>query len=415
MEPAGRNSDFKTQVRKLTQIGIALSAERNLEKLLEMIVSEARRFTAAEAGSLYIREGDQLRFQVSQNDALSRRLQNQSQVREKFQPFPLPISDASMAGYAAGHGVTLNLADVYRIPQGRPYRHNPSFDRKNNYRTRSMLVVPMRDHQDRVIGVLQLINAKDRRGRTVAFSRRMEGLVESLASQAAVAVSNAQLTQKLKQAHLDTIYRLAMAAEYKDADTALHLRRMSRYSEALARKLGFAPDRAELILYASPMHDVGKLGVPDAILSKPGPLTPDERKIIEHHTTFGAKILDGSDSELLQVSRLIAWSHHEKWDGTGYPRRLSGEVIPREGRIVAVADVFDALTSRRAYKPPFSLDTARRIIAEESGRHFDPQVVEAFLAAGPELEEIFAAHQEPPAAAGRASEAKPDENCDYRR
>jgi HD-GYP domain-containing protein (c-di-GMP phosphodiesterase class II) len=396
MKRASRSRTFEDQVKKLTRIGIALSAERDLEKLLEMIVSEARAFTRADAGSLYIREGDRLQFTVSQNDTLARRFENRGEVAGKFRPFPLPIADTSMAGYTANHGVTLNIPDVYQIPQTQPFQHNPSFDQKNDYRTQSMLVVPMRDHQNRVIGVLQLINALNEQGETVPFGKVIEELVESLASQAAVAVTNAQLTQKLKTAYLDTIYRLAMAAEYKDADTAMHIRRMSRYSEALARKLGFDPDRVELLLYASPMHDVGKLGVPDAILTKPGPLTPAERLIIENHTTFGAKILEGSDSELLEVSRQIAWSHHEKWDGTGYPRRLKQEEIPIEGRIVAIADVFDALTSRRPYKPAFTLDTSREMILAGRGSQFEPRLVDAFVAAGEEFERIYNTYQDEP-------------------
>jgi len=338
---------------------------------------------------------------VSQNDTLARRFQDRGEVTQKFKPFPLPIADTSMAGYTANHGLTLNIADVYKISSDKPYKHNPSFDKNNDYRTQSMLVVPMRDHQGRVIGVLQLINAQNDRGKTAAFGKVMEELIESLASQAAVSIINTRLTQNLKQAYLDTIYRLAMAAEYKDMDTAMHIRRMSRYSEVLAKKLGPDPDWVELVLYASPMHDVGKLGVPDAILTKPGPLTPDERKIIENHTTFGAKILEGSDSELLELSRNIAWSHHEKWDGSGYPRKLKGEGIPLAGRIVAIADVFDALTSRRPYKPPFPLAQAREIICEDKGKHFDPTVVEAFVAVTEEFDEIYETYQESAAGEGK--------------
>lgn len=214
-------------------------------------------------------------------------------------------------------------------------------------------------------------------------------LIQSLASQAAVAITNARLTTQLKGAYLDTIYRLSVAAEYKDQDTANHIKRMSLYSKILAAGMGMNDREVELVLYSSPMHDVGKLGVPDAILLKPGKLDDDERRIMEKHTVFGAKIMEGSDSEVLEWSRVIALSHHEKWDGTGYPEKLGGADIPETGRIVALADVFDALTSKRVYKPAFPLEKAREIIQKDSGTHFDPEVVGVFCKCFDEIYEIY--------------------------
>jgi len=190
------------------------------------------------------------------------------------------------------------------------------------------------------------------------------------------------------QAHLDTIRRLAIASEYRDEDTALHLNRMGNYCAIVARGLGLPADEVDLILHASPMHDVGKIGIPDAILLKPGKLNEAEWEIMKQHPIIGSRILSGSSSELLEAGEIIALSHHEKWDGTGYPKELSGEGIPLYGRICAIADVFDALTNNRPYKKAFSSDKAFEILGEGRGIHFDPKVVDVFFDQADEVVEI---------------------------
>jgi HD-GYP domain-containing protein (c-di-GMP phosphodiesterase class II) len=375
------------QLMALNRIGIALSRERDLNHLLSLILTESRLFTNAEAGSLYVKEGGQLRFAVSQNDLLDAR--RKLETRKKgappepgagaFKGFYVSLDKSSLAGYVGVTGKVVNLTDAYKIPSSREYRFNRSFDEKNDYRTRSMLMVPLKDVSGSVVGVLQLINARKGK-KIVPFHRSFENLLLSLASQAAIAIKNTLLTQELKDAYLDTIFRLAVAAEYKDEDTSAHIHRMSLYSAIIAEGLGLSPEEVESIRYASPMHDIGKLGIPDAILLKPGKLTADEFKVMESHTLFGGKILENAKADLLRASEQIALTHHEKWDGSGYPRGLQGENIPLCGRIVALADVFDALTSKRCYKPAFPLEDSLRIIREGKGRHFDPKVVQAFEA-----------------------------------
>jgi putative two-component system response regulator len=377
---------FREELLKLHSIGIALSSMHDLSKLLEMIVREARHFTGADAGSLYLREGDELRFAVSQNDSLKKRLGPEGE-RALFSSFTLPISEDSIAGYAAATKKNLNIPDVYAIGEAAPYDFNPDFDQRNDYRTKSVLTVPMLDHHEEVLGVLQLINSTQD-GRVITFDREREDLVRSLASQAAVAVNNARLTAEIKKVHLDTILRLSVAAEYKDKDTAAHIRRMSHYSAALARKLGWNDDRVELLLYAAPMHDVGKIGIPDSVLLKPGKLNAEEWKIMQEHTTIGARIMADSDSPLLKFSETVALTHHEKWNGGGYPDGLKGEDIPQAGRIVAVADVFDALSSRRVYKGALALEESLGIIQADAGTHFDPECAAAFSEIMDEVREI---------------------------
>ena len=191
--------------------------------------------------------------------------------------------------------------------------------------------------------------------------------------------------QRLEAASLDTIYRLSRAAEFRDSDTGAHIERVSHYAAAVARQMGQSHEFAQMLLYAAPMHDVGKIAIPDRILLKPGKLSPDEWRIMQKHAEIGAAILSNSDSELLQMAETIAWTHHEKWDGTGYPRGLREEAIPLVGRITAVVDVFDALCSKRPYRQPLPMDRPLEIIRDARSQHFDPRVVDAFLAAKDEV------------------------------
>ena len=191
--------------------------------------------------------------------------------------------------------------------------------------------------------------------------------------------------RKIKDISLDTIYRLSMAAEYKDAGTGAHIKRMSRYSAAVARRMGLDENATEVILYSAPMHDVGKIGIPDRILMKPAKFDPDEWEGMKLHTVIGGEILKGSDAEFIKMGESIARSHHEKWDGSGYPNGLKGTEIPLSSRIVAISDVFDALTSKRPYKEPFPVEKAFAMIRDGRGSHFDPEVVDAFFAIQDEI------------------------------
>ena len=194
-----------------------------------------------------------------------------------------------------------------------------------------------------------------------------------------------QASDKLKAASLDTIYRLSVASEYKDQDTGAHIKRMSRYCGAIARRVGLEENTVTSILYAAPMHDLGKIGIPDKILTEPGKLDPVEQDIMKLHTVIGAKILSGSDEEFIQLDGTIALSHHEKWDGSGYPNGLKGTAIPISGRIAAIADVFDALTSKRSHKGPFSVEKSLVIIKSWRESYFDPEVVDTFMAIQDEI------------------------------
>jgi len=185
--------------------------------------------------------------------------------------------------------------------------------------------------------------------------------------------------QELAVASEETVLRLAKAAEFRDDETAQHTLRMSHYCKMIAEKLNFSQERCELVRLASQLHDVGKIGIPDAILLKPGKLTDEEFTLMKEHAMFGFRILSDSKAALLQTGAIIARSHHERYDGNGYPDGISGEEIAIEARIAAVADVFDALTSKRVYKDPMPTDRAATILRQDSGKHFDPRLVDIFL------------------------------------
>ena len=196
--------------------------------------------------------------------------------------------------------------------------------------------------------------------------------------------------EELRETRLQIVQRLGRAAEYKDNETGMHVIRMSHFSQLLALAAGCSPAWAEDLLNAAPMHDVGKIGIPDAVLRKPGPLDADEWATMRRHPEIGAEIIGEHPSGVLQLAREIALAHHEKWDGSGYPRGLAGEAIPLSARIVAIADVFDALTTRRPYKEPWPVQDALDHIAAQAGKHFDPALVALFAPLLPQLLEIRA-------------------------
>lgn len=212
------------------------------------------------------------------------------------------------------------------------------------------------------------------------LARALSGLVHHTLSYETLSIREIEL----EEARAEALRSLGVASEYRDTETGYHIMRMANYAVSIAKAMGLSEEHRSLLYVAAPMHDVGKIGIADAILLKPGKLTREEFEVMKSHTTIGMTILNGKD-ELIDAARNIAGYHHERWDGSGYPDNLRGEEIPLYARICAVADVFDALTSTRPYKRPWSVEEARDWIIGESGKHFDPAVVEAFILAMPEL------------------------------
>ncbi|CCH48894.1 HD domain-containing phosphohydrolase [Pseudodesulfovibrio piezophilus] len=229
------------------------------------------------------------------------------------------------------------------------------------------------DRTELLARVRTLVKLKDYSEQLIHYHQELEREVERKTAQLSKAL------EKLRSSSLQTIFRLSRTAEFKDEDTGAHIQRMSHYSAAIALEMGLSDTVAEHILYAAPLHDIGKIGIPDRILLKPGKLDPDEWEIMKRHTTIGARILEGDPSGILRLGEVIALNHHERWDGKGYPRGLAGRKIPLAARIVSIADVFDALLSPRPYKEAFSVDKTLEIMAGMRGTNFDPDVSDAFM------------------------------------
>ena len=240
--------------------------------------------------------------------------------------------------------------------------------------------------------LINVANALHRRAREQQSERLMRSLqaaVEDRGNELEGALQDLRLSNtQVRISQAETIFRLARLVELRDEETGHHLQRMSNYCEVLARELNLPAARCEHLRLASQLHDIGKVAIPDAILLKPGRLTEQERSTIETHAQIGYEMLAGSNSEVVQLGALIARAHHEHWDGGGYPLGLAGEAIPLEGRIAAVADVFDALTSTRIYRPAFPVRRALETMQSERSTHFDPVVLDAFMKVLPELEPI---------------------------
>lgn len=247
------------------------------------------------------------------------------------------------------------------------------------------------DHTElrlRLKWLLELKTAQDQLRRS---KQDLEDKVEIRTRELREALEEVTRAQReIQSAHLDTIRRLTLAAEYKDHDTAGHIERIGRYSQVVGMAMHLRPGLVDLLLHAAPMHDVGKLGIPDQILLKPGPLDAEERAIMNTHTTIGGQILSGSTSPVIQMGERVALTHHEKWDGSGYPVGISGEEIPIESRICSVVDFFDALTMDRPYRKAVPNDEVVEMIHAESGTSFDPRVVDIFMLVREDIEAIQA-------------------------
>jgi HD-GYP domain-containing protein (c-di-GMP phosphodiesterase class II) len=390
----------KEKIDLITRISIDLNEVKDLDLLLDRILSIVRRFFNADAGSIYLKEGDQLRFSNTQNTAFQKRLRSGRKLT--FSTFTVPINNNSIAGFVAKNLVPLNISDVYKLNHSVPYTFDSQFDKLTRYKTESMLTVPMTNQHKELLGVMQMINAKDDEGNIIPFLPADEPLIGHFATSAALAVERAQMTRNI-------ILRMISMAELRDPEeTGAHVNRVGAYSveiyEEWARNRSLPKMEVErnkdFLRMAAMLHDVGKVAISDLILRKRDRLTSEEFEVIKSHTYLGARLFKDFQTDFEEVAITVALNHHEKWDGTGYPGHVDiftgkpllgqdtssgeatakrGEDIPLFGRIVAVADVYDALSSRRAYKEPWDEERVLEEMRSLSGKSFDPEVVEAFF------------------------------------
>jgi HD-GYP domain-containing protein (c-di-GMP phosphodiesterase class II) len=350
----GRRQELEKRQTLLSRFGRLIAAETRLDALLHIIAEEVRHILAADRCSVFL--VDPYKGELWTKVAIG--------LEEKVLRIPL---GQGIAGFVAKTGSAVNIRDAYRDT-----RFTQDLDRITGYQTRSVLAVPLKGRDGKAVGVFEVLNKS--KG---AFTDEDEGLLRILATMAASFIENATLYDDLRRSHLETIYRMALVAEYRDQkDTGAHLRRMSRFSGILAQTMGMTYQEAEDIRYASPLHDVGKVAIPDSILRKPGKLTPEEYEEMKRHTIYGSQMLSNAESRLLRLAGRIAVAHHEHFDGSGYPYGLKGDQIPIEARIVSVADVFDALVSKRVYKGAWTVEDALKYIQSEGGKLFDPAVID---------------------------------------
>jgi len=285
----------------------------------------------------------------------------------------------------ASHGELMSGIDMKKVVNAAFRKKDPiiinKLPGKNEWGQgiRNLMLLPVISHASFTILGLFINKNPAPFSKTSVFVREDVPIMESLSLQSMIAIQNARLNIALKETQLESIFRLSVAIEYRDRETGMHIHRVSEYSGVIAERIGLGSKEVELIKSAMPLHDIGKIAIPDSILLKPGKLTPEERKVVEQHPVIGARMLEGSNSLILKVSEIIALYHHEKYNGSGYPYHLKGNSIPLYGRIAAIADIFDAMSSKRVYKEAVEFDESFAFLKKESGTIFDPMMVEAFI------------------------------------
>ena len=387
---------------------------QTVRELLDRVLLKARQMTGAEAGLIFI-----VRKTGKQDWLVANSIQN-DRIKLSKADFRIPIVPTSIAGYVASTGETVLIDDLYAIPKNVPFDFDQSFDKATGYRSRSMLAFPLTNFQRKVIGVVQLINRHSgRKKQPVAFNDKQADLILPFNHIVGRVIERADMLEQINKRNIDlrvknktlrqqqmqieelhkdtesafmvSIRLLARAAEVHDEDTGNHIIRCNEYAYLMAKKVGMPEDFCKEIHYSAQLHDIGKMSVNSAILTKRGRLDEDERFEMNQHTTYGHQILERSDR--LQMAAEIARSHHEQWNGGGYPEGLKGEKIPLSARILAIADIYDALRSERAYKPAFSHEKTYNILTVGDDRlipteHFEPRLLDVFKTYHEEFNQI---------------------------
>ena len=392
--------DNEDKLQKIMEIERQLNEIQDVDVLLERILTETRRIVNADAGSIYVVEEDRIKIKYGQNDIHLKELAPGEKL--PYSCFSYPINEKQICGYVASTGKSLNIKDCYEIPEDAPYKFNKNTDIMTNYRTKSMYTFPLKNANGQILGVLQIINKLDENGTVIVLDAEDELLIGHFAVSAVQALQHAYLTSNM-------VKRMLKMAEFRDPkETYPHVERVSSFAMEIYDRWAFNHNvpMAEVQKYrdnlkiAAKFHDVGKVGISDVILKKTFPrFTDEERNIMKGHTCIGAQLFEPIESPLDVMSQEIALHHHDRWDGgeSGYPGNvkledfsikdgvvpkaepLKGKDIPLSARIVAVADVFDALSHKRCYKESWSMDDSFEEIQNSAGSHFDPEVVYAFM------------------------------------
>ena len=352
-------------LKTIFQYVVRIANERNVDKLLVYLADMGRDLVSADRCTVWLIDRKKGKIW--------------SKVAHGIDRIEIPLTKG-IAGCVAETGEHLIINDAYNDD-----RFDQQVDIATGYHTRNILALPIEDSKGEIIGVYQAINKVDGNKK---FSRKdLEHLLLA-ASYTGKQLEAIALQEEIESTQREIILTLAETGEMRSKETGNHVKRVAEYSRILAESYGLDPEQIKLLKDASPMHDIGKIAIPDSILLKPGRLTDEERTVMQNHTTLGFEMLKHSDRELLKTASEVAVQHHEKWDGTGYPKGLKGEEIHIYGRLTAIADVFDALICKRVYKEPWPVDKIIAMFVEESGKDFDPEVVDAFLKVKHEMVDV---------------------------
>jgi HD-GYP domain-containing protein (c-di-GMP phosphodiesterase class II) len=414
--------EASTDFRSILRLDSELNQIQDIDLLLERVLLEARRVVRADAGSIYIKEKSQkdnedterLVIRYSQNDTTQKELPPGQKLI--YSVFSVTIDDSTISGYCAKTRAPVNIPDAYNIPRDAPYSFKTAYDKISGYRTVSVLAIPLVTVDGKLLGLIQMINSKDRDGKIVPFSSEDEFLVTHFAANATQVLQRAAVTRAM-------ILRMIRMSELRDPkETGTHVNRVAGYTVEIYDRWAYkhtVPAKEQekfrdILKIGAMLHDVGKVAISDVILKKPARFTPEEFAIMQHHTLYGAGLFDDAQSDLDCICQDIALTHHENWDGSGYPGWVDpvsgrpvrvnsedkplgrkGEEIPFAGRMVAIADVFDALCSRRTYKEPWGEEQVLEEIRKLSGIKFDPELVDVFFDILPHIKQIQSLYPEP--------------------
>lgn len=407
-------SNAEERLKELVELDRDLQRIQDVDLLLQKVLFHARHFGNADAGTIYTMRDDQLVFSYAQNDTKEKELPRGKKLI--YSIFSVKVNEESISGYVAETKKILNIPDVYAIDESEPYKFAKDYDKIAKYKTTSMLTVPLIANNDQVLGVLQLINAKDDEGNNVSFTQEDEIYCLHFATAASMALQRAQLTRQI-------LLRMISMAELRDPkETGPHVNRVAAYSVELYERWAYSQNysdetiekQKDVLRMAAMLHDVGKVAISDLILKKPSRFTDEEYEIMKSHASLGADLFAQKQSEFDEVAGQVALSHHENFDGTGYPGRVSpltgkpidhegsgkaegliGDEIPIFGRVVALADVYDALSNKRVYKEAWSEERVLEAIRSERGKKFDPQLVDIFFESYEHIKNIQKRYPDP--------------------
>ncbi|WP_202916208.1 HD domain-containing phosphohydrolase [Paenibacillus mesophilus] len=340
-----------------------IANERNLDNVLMLMADMGKQIVISDRCTVWLLD--------------DQRGELWSKVAHGVKELRIPLG-AGLAGHSVRTGEPIFIDDAYTNEEFHDVLVSGALrtDQQTGYRTKALLVIPFRNNEGEVIGCYQAVNKMTD---SEVFSERDLRNLSLAASYSGKSIESAMLAQEIEETQREIIFTMGEIGESRSKETGNHVKRVAEYSYILALGMGIPQAEAEILKMASPMHDIGKVAIPDSVLKKPGKLTDEEFDIMKTHTEIGYSLLKNSKRRILKTAAVVAEQHHEKWNGKGYPRGLKGEEIHVYGRITAIADVFDALASDRVYKKAWELDRILNLFKEERGQHFDPDVVDSFF------------------------------------